>query len=474
MRYTLPLERLDYRFVESLALRMKAVMMKRFSWCVLALALFSFDQARAQEPTARKPNIILFLADDIGAAELGCYGNKEHSTPNLDRLAAEGLKLDTFYAMPLCTTTRMALMTGQYGFRNGYLGMNNKAYIPAPQSPQRNIASHFTNGKLMKSAGYATAQVGKWQLSGNLPNLIHEAGFDEYRMWAYMHNLPKGVEHQGRWEGKPGKSNTARYWHPSLVENGKYIPTGPDDYGPDLLNQFVFRFIQQHSRDPYFIYYTSLLTHGPHEETPDPAQPGKRLPKGFKSNVEYLDFIMGQLIDQLKKQGQDKNTVLIFIGDNGTAGNGKGSATELGARVPFIAWGPGLVKPAQGAHRALADVTDIFPTLAELSGAEIPQGLALDGRSLVGLLSGKRDTHREWIYSHLNDGRVLRDAHWLLEIRGGDNPTLFYDCKDDRTGKEYVVVEGQGNHAAQAARKQMNAILAAMPTPKPRTVEKSE
>lgn len=337
---------------------------KRFLLIVFGVFCANF---LAAAETQSKPNIILVLADDLGAAELGCYGNKLHATPNLDRMAAQGLRLDTFYAMPLCTTTRMALMTGQYGFRNGYLGMNDKAYIPAPKSPQRDIGSHFTHADLMKSAGYKTALVGKWQLSGAHPTLIHDAGFDEYRMWAYMHNLPAGVEHRGRWEGAPGKSNTARFWYPSLVENGKYIPTKETDYGPNLLNEFVFEFMRKNRERPFFVYYSSLLTHGPHEETPDPVNPGKRKPRGFQSNLEYLDFLMGNLIEQIVRAGLDRNTIVVFIGDNGTAARGKGSPTELGARVPFIAWGPGWIKPKAVTTAAAANL----PTATARCGSSV-------------------------------------------------------------------------------------------------------
>src|SRR3990172_2028153 len=191
-------------------------------FCVSFLAFDAFGQAK---PAPVRPNIILILGDDLGAAELACYGNRDHRTPNLDRLAAEGLRLDTFYAAPLCTPTRVCLMTGQYGFRTGYLGMNNKAFVPAQGSPQRNIANHFTIGKLMKSAGYATAMAGKWQLSGEFPTLIRECGFDEYRMWAYKHNLPEGVEHTGLWEDGEKRTKPERYWNPAIVENGNYLPT---------------------------------------------------------------------------------------------------------------------------------------------------------------------------------------------------------------------------------------------------------
>ncbi len=437
----------------------------------LTLAISTLGHSSTLEA---KINVILFLADDLGAAELGCYGNQENKTPNIDRMAAEGVRLDTFYAMPLCTTTRMALMTGQYGFRNGYLGMQDKSFIPAPKSPQRDIGWHFTIGDLMQSAKYKTALIGKWQLSGSHPKLIHEAGFDEYRMWAYQHNLPAGIAHEGRWEGKPGNSNTARYWHPSLVENGEYIPTKPDDYGPDLLNNFCFDFMKRNRSQPFFIYYTSLLTHGPHEETPNPIQPGSRLPKGFKSNLEYLDFLMGRLLSQIKKEGLEENTLVLFIGDNGTASRGKGSVTELGARVPFIAWGPGIVKAKPGAERALADLTDIMPTLSEIAGATLPIDRTFDGKSLFPLLTGATTQHRDWIYSHLNDGQILREKNWLLELPGKGKPEKFYNCGESRDGMGYRIVESDESVESLAARERFAMVLAKIPKPEPRKPEPNE
>ena len=429
------------------------------------LALDAFGQVK---PVPAKPNIILILADDLGAAELGCYGHRDHRTPHLDRMAAEGLRLDTFYAAPLCTPTRVCLMTGQYGFRNGYLGMNNKAFIPAQDSPQRKIANHFTIGKLMKSAGYATALAGKWQLSGEIPTLICECGFDEYRMWAYKHNLPEGVEHTGRWEDGDKRSKTARFWHPCIVENGKYLPTKADDYGPDLFMDFIVDFVRRHKDKPFFVYHTSVLTHNPHEETPDPDHPGKRQPQGFKSNLEYLDHLMGQLRRSLDEMKLSQNTVVIFIGDNGTGGRGKGRVSELGARVPFIAWGPGWIHPRKDATGALADLTDIMPTLAGLSEAVLPKDRVFDGKSMVPLLRGETSQHREWIYSFLDDGRILRSDRWLLEIPGMGKPERFLDCGQCRDGSSYKLVVPAENPEAKEARDRFARILSGMPEPKPR------
>ena len=426
------------------------------------IALLGGQLSAAEKPV--RPNIILILADDLGAKELSCYGSKRHATPNLDRMAAEGLRFETFYATPLCTPTRVALMTGQYGFHNGYLGMQNPAFRPAPGSPKYEIGNHFTHADLLKSAGYATAQAGKWQLSGKLPTLVNDCGFDEYRMWAYDENLPPGVHHPGGEKGRDGKAS--RYWHPSIVENGKYLPTKPTDFGPDLFNDFVIDFARRHKEKPFFVYYTSVLTHTPRVETPDPAKPGARWPAGLKSNLEYLDHLMGRLFAALKTEGLDRNTLVIFIGDNGTGGEGKGTVTELGVRVPCIIRGPG-VKPGV-VTRGLGDLTDILPTLAEVSGATLPKDRPFDGRSLAPLLRGETNKHRDWIYSHLDDGRLLRDSRWLMQIDMGGKGEKFFDCGESRDGTGYKDVTTADNAEVKAARVRFAEILAALPEPKPR------
>lgn len=438
---------------------------------VLATVVLASAAAYGQSRPVR-PNVILVLADDLGAAELGCYGNKEFRTPHLDRMAEQGLRLDTFYATPLCTPTRVCLMTGQYGFRNGYLGMHNEAFIPAADSPQREIANHFTIGDLMKSAGYRTALAGKWQLPGVIPTLIHDCGFDEYRMWAYAHNLPEGVEHTGRFEGRR-RTKPARFWHPSIVENGKYVPTKPDDYGPDLFVDFILDFARRHRDKQFFVYHTSVLTHAPFEQTPDPENPGQRRPEGFRSNLEYLDHLMGRLRAGIERLELDRKTVIIFVGDNGTGGRGKGQVSELGTRVPFIVWGPGVVEPAAESSRALGDLTDIMPTLAELAGVRLPDAIVFDGKSMVPLLRGQTATHREWIYSYLDDGRVLRGDRWLLEIPRRGQPERFFDCGDSRDGSGYKDVTHEGDPEVSAARQRFARILADMPEPRPRQNVKS-
>jgi arylsulfatase A-like enzyme len=281
-------------------------------------------------------------------------------------------------------------------------------------------------------------------------------------MWAYDHNLPKGVEHLGF----ESKNKMSRFWWPCIIENGKYLPTKENDYGPDMFNEFVLDFAHRHKSEPFFIYYTSVLTHGPHLETPDPKNPGKRWPKGFKSNLEYLDVLMGRLMEGLKADGLDKNTYVIFIGDNGTGGDGKATVTELGARVPGIVVGPdvkrGLVTPA------VADLTDIMATLADLSGAELPSDRPFDGKSFAPVIRGEKVRHRDWIYSHLDDGRVIRDERWLLQLGKNGAPEKFFDCGTCRDGSDYKDVTKSKDSEVKAARARFAEILATIPDPKPR------
>src|SRR5687768_2510451 len=144
---------------------------------------------------ARKPNFIVILADDLGAKELGCYGNTENKTPNLDALAKSGMRFETCWATPLCSPSRVELMTGRYAFRTGWYSLIGRKLSPKPDSPQFDIGTaQVTFADLVKPLGYTTALSGKWQLSGKLPTLINDCGFDKYCMWAYADDLPDDEE----------------------------------------------------------------------------------------------------------------------------------------------------------------------------------------------------------------------------------------------------------------------------------------
>lgn len=417
---------------------------------------------------AERVNVLVVLCDDIGAHELSLYGHPKHKTPNLDDLGRTGIWFTTGYSTPICHPTRFEIMTGQYAHHNGVYHFPGRPGGPPNGTGPDDIASHLTFGKIFQQAGYATAHAGKWQLSGQHPTLIHECGFDEYCMWAYKHNLPDGVVHNGSWEGKPG-TKTGRYWHPSVVMNGKYVDTHEDSYGPDIYSDFILDFVARHEEKPFFVYYPMALTHGPFFTTPDTTQTREdrfqqNKNKNWQANVEYADKIIGKLVTGLEKLGKRENTLIIFVGDNGTGGNGKGQTTEMGVRVPFIANGPGLVK-AIGECRELVDLSDIVPTICDVAGLGLPRDHIIDGVSFAPYLQGDLTPRREWIYAPLGGKRVVRTKRWLLE---NNSPTEFgqlYDCGNSRDGSGYQDVTDSDTEEVRAARKHLLEILADKPVP---------
>jgi arylsulfatase A len=423
--------------------------------------------AAEKKPQGRPPNLVVIMADDLGAKELSCYGHEKHRTPNLDRLARTGVQFATCFSTPICHPTRFEIMTGQYGSNNKVYHFAGRRGGPDPQSPEEQIVNHVTFAQVLKSAGYATALGGKWQLTGKIPTLVYETGFDEYCMWAYKHNLPEGVEHTGGWEGKPGRK-TCRYWHPSIVRNGEYLPTEKDDYGPDIFADFLIDFARRHQDGPFFLYYPMALTHAPYYSTPttDPneTEKFKHSADKFQENVEYTDKVVGRIVGALEEMGLRENTVIFFTGDNGTGGQGKGQPTELGARVPMIVNCPGLVKPT-GVSDELVDLSDLLPTLAELAGAELPQDRPIDGRSYAFLLRGEPGEPREWIFSYLGDRRILRTKRWLLEDNSPHHYGRLYDCGTSRDGTGYREVTDSTDPEVLAIKRQFEAILATKPAP---------
>lgn len=431
-----------------------------------ALLAGTVKQALAETTGKRPPNFIVIMADDLGSQELSCYGNKAHRTPCLDQLAETGVKFETCYATPLCHPTRLMLMTGQYGCHNGVYNFAGRRGGPEVDSPVEDIAkSHVTFANLLKKAGYATALSGKWQLSGKLPDLIRECDFDEYCIWAYQHYLLPGVTHTG---GMEGGEKTARYWHPCIVKNGEYIPTKPEDYGPDIHADFVNDFISRKKDQPFFVYYPMCLTHGPHLPTPLSWKEGMSKSKNdkanFKADVEYVDLLVDRLIKHLEKLGLRENTVIFFTGDNGTGGSGKGQPTELGARVPMIVNAPGLVKQ-RGSTMELTDLSDILPTLTAMAGTNPPADRVIDGKSYADFLLGKADTTREWIFSFLGDARILRTKRWLLEDNSPLHYGRLYDCGDSRNGDGYREVTSSEDTEVLEIKKRFDALLQALPAP---------
>jgi arylsulfatase A len=414
-----------------------------------------------------KPNLIVIMADDIGASELSSYGHPKHRTPNIDALGRTGVQFETCYTSPVCHPTRFTLMTGQYGHRTGVFNFAGKRGGPAVrhEGPD-NIANHLTFAQPLKAAGYATAIAGKWQLSGHPPTLVRETGFDEYCIWGYGEHYTAEDRAKAQAAGIDFRS---RYWHPSICRNGQWMPTSTDDYGPDIFTDFLIQFLKRHREQPFFIYFPMPLTHGPWLPTPESFKPGDDRVRtnraNFQANVEYMDKLVGRLIRALDESGVRENTIVFFTGDNGTGGDGKSTATEKGARVPLIVNGPGLVK-TRGVTAALADTSDVFPTLMELAGASIPAKHVVDGRSMAAFLSGQRDTTRDWIFAYQADRRILRTERWLLEDNSPRHWGQMFDCGERRDGTGYQDVTNSTAAEALEARRYFERLLQDLPAPR--------
>jgi arylsulfatase A len=388
------------------------------------------------------------MADDLSACELGCYGHPAHRTPHLDSLAAAGVRFRTAWSTPVCSPSRVQILTGRYGFRTGWFNYMGRA---------GNTSDHLdpderTFADVLKASGYATGLAGKWQLGRirHQPRMVFDSGFDEYCIWAWM-QLPLGA----RFDGRPWKR---RYWHPAVLVDGEHRPTGPDDYGPDLFTDWLIDFMRRHRERPFLAYYPMALIHPPWGPTPDPSVPGGRSAGGLASNVEHMDTLVGRLLATLDELGVRGRTVVLFTADNATAGSDKGRVTERGVSVPMIVSGPEHVE-AGVVSDALVDLSDVLPTLAELAGVRLPEDVPIDGRSFAPILRGERARVREWIFSYLGYERMLRDQRWLLE---GDG--RFYDCRRAEHAPCREVSDPDSDDV-RAARERFGRILEGLPGP---------
>jgi len=414
----------------------------------LVLLVASLAQAADSKP-ARQPNFVVILADDLGAPELGCYGNAKHRTPNLDRLAQTGVRFRTCWATPVCSPTRVEIMTGRYAFRTGWYDFigrgttSNKDHL----GPEEVTFAH-----MLKKAGYATGLAGKWQLGfiQRHPRTVFDSGFDEYFTWAWR-QLPADAKFAG--------SPRQRYWHPAIIENGKHFPTTPEQYGPDLYCDWLIDFMKRHKDQPFLAYYPMCLTQKPYDPTPDPEHPGRKTEGNLKTNVEYMDHLVGRIVKALDEMGLRDDTIIFFAGDNGTGGAGKNTATEMGVRVSMIANSPKRIATGLTSD-AMIDFSDVLPTLADLAGASLPEGVTIDGRSFAHVLQGKPGPTRDWVFSYLGHRRLIRDKRWLLDGYGS-----FYDCGQSRAGRGYKDVTRSDAPEVLAARKRLETIIKDMPAP---------
>lgn len=401
-----------------------------------AAALITPGAVLARDRSVRKPNIIFIMVDDLGKEMISCYGSDQVKTPNIDALAAKGMRFNNAYSMPQCVPTRATVLTGQYPFRHGWVNHYDV--------PRWGKGCHFSPkynpsiAKLIKSAGYATCIAGKWQINDFRiqPKILNDLGFDDYCVWT-------GYE-----TGNPPSSK--RYWDP-YIHTAQGSKTYEGQFGPDICNRFIVDFIEKHKSKPMMIYYPMILTHGPLTSTPHQKDVSNK-----KVMVEYMDHLVGKLVKALNENGIRQKTIVIWSTDNGSA---KGKTSEKGACVPFVVNCPRLV-PRGVVTDALVDFTDLLPTFCELAGAKLPKAHTIDGKSFTPLILGKADdSPRKWIMAmggggtsatKVDDGwrvfnkhqyrdRAVRDKQYKLYIGRDRKPEKLIDLKADPQEKNNIL-----------------------------------
>lgn len=410
----------------------------------VSIAIALTAAAVAAEP---KPNVILIMADDLGFETIGVNGGTSYRTPVLDRLAATGARFTQCYAQPLCTPTRVQLMTGQSNVRN-YINFGT-------MDPTLTTFGHH-----FQRAGYRTGIAGKWQL-GQAKDLPQKLGFHESYLWQHTRRPP-------------------RYANPGLEHNAVELDFTKGEYGPDLVNGFVHDFITRHKDEPFFVYYPMILTHSPYQPTPDsktwdPKAVGEQVNHAdahFGDMVAYMDKLIGKLVAHLESLRLRERTLIVFVGDNGT-GRGtrsmfagrefigaKGTTTDAGMHVPLIVNWPGRIA-AGNVCRDLVDTTDFLPTICAAAGLSVPATPTLDGRSFWPQLRGEKGRPRAWLYSWYSprQGNDLAAREFAFTARhklyrSGE----FYDLERDSGETKPLAVASLTGDAAAAAKQLAGAL----------------
>jgi len=446
--------------------------MQKYSLFILGLLALAGMQVKGSD----KPNVIMILLDDVSPDMFSCYApftpkGYAHAakTPNIDKLAETGVMFKTCYAAAMCSPSRVELMTGRYANTNGVY--HNEMWS-TNRSPYF-LADYPTVGRLMKDAGYATAVAGKWH-EGNIRPFEQQGGFDEYCIWSGTKYMEECQNYEGWNGGMEDESTTSRYWNPGLIKNGSVLYTKKDDFGPEICNRFLIDFMEKSVKEgePFFAYWPCVAPHGARQGvTTNPFRGAvgdmqktnsEESELRFRSLVEYVDFLVGRMVDKVDELGISDNTIFIILSDNGTAVTAKTRGVERGCHVVNIISGAGVEK--RGASNELTDFSDIAPTLTELSGAGIPEGYHFDGQSLLPFLSGKTDSHREWIYGYISTSQVFRTKEFMIEVL---NPMLglpegrFVYTGEHRFREGYIRAEQIPEY--QAEKKRLLEIAAQYP-----------
>jgi len=406
---------------------------------VACLCLVIAGVAAAQEKRgARPPNFVLLFIDDLGYGDVGPFGSKLTKTPNLDAMAAQGLKLTSFYAAPVCSPSRASLMTGCYPKRVG---------IPRVLFPVENIginAAEHTLPELLKERGYATMCIGKWHLGDQDEFLPTRHGFDHYFGLPYSNDMTPERAGEAA-AGKNGKKNAntgriSKYPPLTLIRDEtpiQVIKLPDQDRLVEMYTDEAVTFLREqkdrHSDKPFFLYLAHNAVHAPHH--PGAKWRGHSGHGVYNDWVEEVDWSCGKVLDTIRELGLSDDTLVLFTSDNGgtrSASNAplrgfKASTWEGGMREPTIALWPGKV-PAGAACDAVLSEIDILPTFVKLAGGQVPTDRKIDGTDIWPILSGqsKKSPHEAFFYFNVNNLEAVRSGEWKLKLPG----TLYNLDKD--------------------------------------------
>lgn len=370
--------------------------------------------ALADGPAPGRPNFVVILVDDLGYGDIEPYGSKVNRTPNLNRMAAEGMKLTSFYAAPVCTPSRAQMMTGCYAKRVSLPS------VIGPCCPNGLNPSEKTVAALLKERGYATMCIGKWHLGDQPAFLPTRHGFDHYVGLPYSNDMG----------GKAGQSNgTVKGGRPPLplLRDEKVFEAPATQHKlTELYTQEAVSFIESSKEHPFFLYFPHTAVHVPLH--PGQAFQGKSGNGRYGDWVEEVDWSVGQVLQTLRDLKLDRNTLVLFTSDNGPwliqgrnggvarpLRGGKASCWEGGVREPTLAWWPGQIAPGSACDAMVSEI-DVLPTLVGLAGGTVPADRRIDGLDIWPVLSGRRRTSPHDALFYFNGGRLegVRSGEWKL------------------------------------------------------------
>jgi arylsulfatase A len=398
-------------------------------------AMMNNSSSASPESQPKKPNIIFILADDLGIGEVGSYGADNYKTPNIDKLASMGIRFTQAFTAPLCGPSRATILTGRHLFRTG--ATNQDACGLMKPSVETMMPTW------LKQAGYITTSIGKW---GQFPLNPSDFGFEDY------------LKFQG----------SGIYWN-TQAKGKTYLLNGVEkalkdkEYMPDVMHRKLVDFMTQNRNKPFYAYYSLSHVHTEILPTPDSKPESKNI---YADNIAYMDKLVGQLVSELERLKLSDNTILIFFGDNGTAGGRadaatiggrrligqKGSMQEGGSIEPLIVYWPG-VTPKGKVSDDLISAVDFVPTFAEIAGVKLPADKILDGQSFNAQLHGEKGNPRTSIFVQLANMWYVRNSGWKLNQSG----ELFDMSK--APFEEILVPADTKNPEAIAARKSLQAEL---------------